>query len=464
VTTVRARAPRSAAAPAGDAPQSAAAPVSATAPPADRPLRVAMLSYRSKPHCGGQGIYLRHLSRELAALGHTVEVFSGQPYPELEPGPVLREIPSLDLYRDPDPFRTPRLGEFRDWIDVLEFGAMKTGAFPEPLTFSLRALRALRPRRGDFDVVHDNQVLGYGLLGVARLGLPLVTSIHHPVSVDRRIELAAARGLSRLSKRRWYAFVRMQGRVARRVSRQGPILTVSESSRRDICRDFGAGPDSVRVIPLGVDTRLFHPRPAPRAPGLIVAVASADSPMKGVTTLLRAFRLLLDGLPPGGRADDGRDEPPARLVVVSKPTPGGPTDKLTGELGLAGHVRFVHGMGNEELAALLASAQIAVVPSLYEGFSLPAVEHMASGTPLVASRTGALPEVTGDAAVLVEPGNADELAAALRRLLDHPQQRERLGDAALRRVAERFAWPAVARATVAQYRAAIGTARGAGPC
>ena len=70
-----------------------------------RPLRVALVSYRSKPHCGGQGIYVRHLSRELAALGHHVEVFSGQPYPELEPGPILRTVPSLDLYREPDPFR-----------------------------------------------------------------------------------------------------------------------------------------------------------------------------------------------------------------------------------------------------------------------------------------------------------------------------------------------------------------------
>ncbi|HEY2579181.1 MAG TPA: glycosyltransferase family 4 protein [Streptosporangiaceae bacterium] len=413
-----------------------------------------MLSYRSKPHCGGQGIYVRHLSRELSALGHSVEVFSGQPYPELEPGPVLHEVPSLDLYRDEDPFRTPRLTEYRDWIDVLEFAAMKTGAFPEPLTFSLRALRELRPRSGDFDVVHDNQVLGYGLLGLARLGLPLVTSIHHPVSVDRRIELEAARGLSRLGKRRWYAFVRMQGRVAHRVSRDGPILTVSQSSRRDIIKDFRAVPDSVKVIPLGVDTRLFYPRPQPRVAGRVVAVASADSPMKGVTTLLRAFRLLLDS-----GAHTG-----AHLIVVSKPTPGGATDKLMGELGLAGPVRFTHGMSNDELAELLASAQISVVPSLYEGFSLPAVEHMASGTPLVASRTGALPEVTGEAAALVEPGDPDELAAVIGRLLGSPQERERLGDAALRRVQERFAWPAVARATVAQYRATIGAAKGAGPC
>jgi glycosyltransferase involved in cell wall biosynthesis len=447
VTTVRARGPQTAPVRPSDGPE------------ADRPLRIAMLSYRSKPHCGGQGVYVRHLSRELAALGHSVEVLSGQPYPELEPGPALTEVPSLDLYRDPDPFRLPRLNEYRDWIDVLEVAAMKTGAFPEPLTFSLRALRALRGRRGDFDVVHDNQVLGYGLLGLTRLGFPLVTSIHHPVSVDRRIELEAARGLSRLAKRRWYAFVRMQGRVAHRVSVNGPILTVSQSSRRDIIKDFRAVPDSVKVIPLGVDTRLFHPRPAPRVPGRIVAVASADSPMKGVTTLLRAFASV-----------SGRD-PDAHLIVVSKPTPGGPTDTLMGELGLAGRARFTHGMSNDELAELLASAQIAVVPSLYEGFSLPAVEHMASGTPLVASRTGALPEVTGEAAALVEPGNPEELAAVLTRLLAHPAERERLGDAALRRVQERFAWPAVARATVAQYHATIAAvaavaaaAKGAGPC
>jgi glycosyltransferase involved in cell wall biosynthesis len=415
-----------------------------------RPLRIAMVSYRSKPHCGGQGIYLRHLSRELAALGHHVEVFSGQPYPELEPGPVLRTVPSLDLYREPDPFRWPQPSEFRDWIDVLEFTSMRVGSFPEPLTFSLRALRVLRARRADFDLVHDNQVLGYGLLGLARAGLPLVTSIHHPISVDRRIELAEASGLSRLAKWRWYSFVRMQARVARRC---GPILTASQSSRDDICRDFRVPAARVRVIPLGVDTRLFHPRSA-RIPGRVVAVASAaDSPVKGIGTLLRAFGKLVA-------------EREAQLVVVGRPAPGGPTERLAAELALGERVRFVSGISDTELAELVASAEIAVVPSLYEGFSLPAVEHMASGTPLVASRTGALPEVTGDAALLVEAGDAEQLAAGLRDLLDSPAERARLSAAAWQRVQERFAWPAVARATVAEYAAAIAAAgpEGAGRC
>jgi len=412
---------------------------------ADGPLRVALLSYRSKPHCGGQGIYLRHLSRELAALGHRVEVYSGQPYPELEPGPELRTLPSLDLYRDDDPFRTPRPGEYRDWIDLLEVGMMWTAAFPEPLTFSLRALRALRDRRRDFDIVHDNQVLAYGMLGIPRLGLPLVTSIHHPISVDRRIELAQARGVSRLTKRRWYSFVRMQARVARRV---GTVMTGSESSRDDILRDFGVAEDNIRVIPLGVDTRLFHPRSAARIPGRIIAVASADSPVKGIPTLLRAFAKLVT-------------ERDCALTVVGKPAPGGPTEKLIGELSLGDKDRFVTGISDVQLAELAASAELAVVPSLYEGFSLPAVEHMASGTPLVASRTGALPEVTGDAAVLVTPGDPEELAAALRTLQDSPRERERLSAAAISRVQERFAWPAVARATVTEYRRAMAATLGA---
>ncbi len=410
---------------------------------ADKPLRVAMLSYRSKPHCGGQGIYLRHVSREVAALGHHVEVYSGQPYPELEPGPVLLKLPSLDLYRDEDPFRTPGLREYRDWIDLLEVGMMWTAAFPEPLTFSLRVLRALRARPDAFDIVHDNQVLAYGMLGIRKLGLPLVTSIHHPISVDRRIELEQARGFGKFTKRRWYSFVRMQAKVARQV---GIVMTGSQSSRDDILRDFKVPEENITVVPLGVDTRMFYPRPIPRVPGSIIAVASADSPVKGIPTLLRAFAKLVT-------------ERNSVLTVIGKPAPGGPTEKLIGELSLGDKVRFVTGISDEKLAELVASTEVAIVPSLYEGFSLPAVEHMASGTPLIASRTGALPEVVGDAAKLVTPGDPEELAAAIRLLQDSPRERERLSEIALARVQERFAWSAVAKATVAEYRRSIAIAK-----
>jgi glycosyltransferase involved in cell wall biosynthesis len=404
----------------------------------NRPLRIALLSYRSKPHSGGQGVYVRHLSRELAARGHHVEVFSGQPYPELDAGPVLREVPSLDLYRDDDPFRTPKLRELRDWADALEVAMMWGGAFPEPLTFSIRAVRALRARPGEFDVVHDNQGLGYGMLGVRRLGVPLVTSIHHPISVDRRLDLAGRNWLERLSKGRWYGFVRMQGRVARRA---GPLITVSSSSQGDICRDFRVNPEKVHIIPLGVDTELFHPRTAhPRVAGRIVAVTSADSPLKGLPTLLRAVAKLVT-------------ERDAHLVVIG--TPSAVTREQVAQLALGDRVTFASGLPDAEYARVLGSAQVAVIPSLYEGFSLPAVEHMASGTPLIASRAGALPEVTGDAALLVPPGDPEELAVALRGLLDDEQARAERAERGLARVRERFAWPAVAAATEALYRKVI---------
>jgi glycosyltransferase involved in cell wall biosynthesis len=404
----------------------------------NRPLRIALLSYRSKPHSGGQGVYVRHLSRELVARGHHVEVFSGQPYPELDDGPVLREVPSLDLYRDDDPFRTPRPGELRDWADALEVAMMWGGAFPEPLTFSIRALRALRARPGDFDIVHDNQGLGYGMLGVPRLGLPLVTSIHHPISVDRRLDMAGRGPIERFSKARWYGFVRMQGRVARRA---GPLITVSASSQSDICKDFRINHQKVHVIPLGVDTRHFRPRQElPRVPGRIVTVTSSDMPLKGLATLLRAVAKL---------ATDRE----AQLIVVGSPSDT--TKQLVAQLALSGRVTFASGLPDAEYAELLASAEVAVVPSLYEGFSLPAVEHMASGTPLIATKAGALPEVTGDAALLVAPGDAEELSAALRTLLDGAAARADLAARALDRVRTRFAWPAVAAATEALYRKVI---------
>jgi glycosyltransferase involved in cell wall biosynthesis len=419
----------------------------------NRPLRIALLSYRSKPHSGGQGVYVRHLSRELSALGHHVEIFSGQPYPELDDGPVLRKLPSLDLYRDDDPFRTPRREEIRDWADALETAMMWSGAFPEPLTFSVRALRALRARPGDFDIVHDNQGLGYGMLGIPRLGLPLVTSIHHPITVDKRLDLEGRGWLETLSRRRWYGFVRMQGQVARRA---GPLITVSESSKRDICRDFRVTQERVHIVPLGVDTRRFRPPGTPRVPGRIVAVASSDHPLKGLPTLLRAVAKLTT-------------ERDAHLVVVGSPSEE--TRKLAAQLSLSPAdlppgadparqpanrgVTFTSGLPDDKYAELLASAEIAVVPSIYEGFSLPAVEHMASGTPLIATTAGALPEVTGDAAIGVKPGDPEDLATALRRLLDSPEEREAFSRNGIDRVRMRFAWPAVATATVALYRNVI---------
>ncbi|WP_432155804.1 MULTISPECIES: glycosyltransferase family 4 protein [unclassified Streptomyces] len=412
----------------------------------ERPLDIALLSYKGNPFCGGQGVYVRHLSRELARLGHRVEVIGAQPYPVLDeghPGLTLTELPSLDLYRQPDPFRTPKRDEYRDWIDALEVATMWTGGFPEPLTFSLRARRHLRARRGEFDVVHDNQTLGYGLLG--DIGAPLVTTIHHPITVDRQLELdAAGTWQRRYSVRRWYAFTRMQKRVARRLP---SVLTVSGTSRQEIVDHLGVRDDRVHVVHIGTDTDLFAPDPSvPVVPGRIVTTSSADVPLKGLVFLVEAL------------AKVRTEQPAAHLVVVGKRPTEGPVAQAVERYGLEGAVEFVKGISDAELVDLVRSAEAACVPSLYEGFSLPAAEAMAAGTPLVATTGGAIPEVAGrdgETCLAVPPGDPGALAAALLRLFGDPELRARLGAAGRERVLRNFTWARAAEGTVARYREAI---------
>jgi glycosyltransferase involved in cell wall biosynthesis len=405
-----------------------------------RPMRIALLSYRSKPHSGGQGVYVRALSRELTALGHGVTVFSGQPYPELDDGVPLVRVPSLDLYREPDPFRTPRPAEFRDRIDLLEYATMCTAGFPEPLTFSLRAARLVLPQAPRYDLVHDNQCLGSGLLRLTRAGVPTVATVHHPVAIDRDLELAAAPSLRRrLTLRRWYGFTRMQARVAPQLD---GVTTVSESSRHDIETHLGVPADAVRVIPVGIDPDVFTPPPAgrPRDPDSVVVTTSADVPLKGLVHLLEAVAKL-------------RTERPVRLTVVGSARPGGPAEAALDRLALRDAVRFTGPLPEADLVRLLQDAAVVAVPSLYEGFSLPAIEAMACGTALVTTDAGALPEVVGSKAGLrVRAGDVGELTAALQLVLDSPSLADQLGRAGRRRVLASYTWRSTAERTAEWYR------------
>ncbi len=405
-------------------------------------MRIALLSYRGNPHSGGQGVYVRHLSRALARLGHQVEVIGGPPYPHLDPEVRLTRLESLQLYRPENPFRPARRPAGA--VDLLEFGHMCTGGFPEPLTFSLRAHALLKRRRPDFDVVHDNQCLGYGLLGIQRGGLPVLATVHHPIAVDRDLEILNAPSRSRRhAVRRWYGFVRMQHRVARRLPR---LVTVSERSRDDIASAMGVDPQRVVVVPNGVDPDTFRPVPgAKKVPGRLLTTASADVPLKGLIPLLEAVARL-------------RVRRPVQLVVVGNLRKNGATAAAIERLGLNGSVRFVSGVGEEELVHLYGEAELAVVPSLYEGFSLPAVEAMACGVPVIATTAGALPEVLGrdgEAGFLVPPGDPEALAASISSALDDPELRRRLGACGRQRVAKCFSWDRAAAATAEIYRELI---------
>jgi glycosyltransferase involved in cell wall biosynthesis len=406
------------------------------------PLRVALLVYRGNPHSGGQGVYTRYLSRELVAQGHEVTVFAGQPWPVLDEGVGYVPVPSLDLYRQPDPFRIPRPSEFRGAVDVAEFAVMCTAGFPEPRTFAWRVRRQLAARAGQFDVIHDNQTFGRGLLGVMADGWPLIGTCHHPITIDRALDLEHAPNWWRRTQlRRWYGFVAMQKRVARQVPR---ILTVSSSSKRDIVEQYGLRPERLAVVPIGVDDAHFRPRPeVARIPGRIMTTASADVPFKGLLPLVEAL------------AKVRTERPEAHLVVVGRLREESPVAAAIERLGVAGAVRFETGVTDDRMVELYAEANLAVVPSLYEGFSLPAVEAMACGVPLVATTGGALPEVVGEdgrTGLLVPPGDPAALALAIQRVLADPGLASRLSEAGRRRVLERFTWKACASATAEHYR------------
>jgi glycosyltransferase involved in cell wall biosynthesis len=405
-------------------------------------LRVALLVYRGNPHSGGQGVYTRYLARELLELGHEVTVFAGQPWPVLDDGVGWVPVPSLDLYRPEDPFRIPHPREFRTRYDLAEFALMCTAGFPEPRTFSWRVRKELAARPGQFDVVHDNQTFGTGLLGVMADGLPLLGTCHHPVTVDRTLDLKHAPTWRRRQQlRRWYGFLKMQMKVARQIPR---ILTVSSSSKRDIVEQYGIAEPQMEVVPIGVDTDHFRLRPEiARVRGRIMTTASADVPFKGLLPLVEAV------------AKVRTERPEAHLVVVGKLREGSPVAAAIDRLGVTDAVTFESGISNDRMIELYAQAEVAVVPSLYEGFSLPAVESMACGVPLVATTGGALPEVVGEDGVtgmLVTPGDPGELAAAIERVLSDTELASRLAGNARRRVLERFTWQACAASTAEHYR------------
>jgi glycosyltransferase involved in cell wall biosynthesis len=410
----------------------------------DEPLSIAYLTYRGKPHVGGQGVYTRHLTKALVDLGHHVEVLGGQPYPVLDARVPMHELPSLDIYNDHFPMRMPGVWELKTTGDWVEIGAFMAGTFPEPLAFSVRAAQHLRRRVNEFDLVQDNQCLGYGLLAMERMGLPVLATIHHPITVDRRLEMEHAEtSWQRFSKSRWYAFTRMQTRVASRMTR---VITVSQNSYQDIHTDHRVPKDRMHVVPVGVDQDLFRPlEHVERVPGRLITTASADVTMKGLKYLLEAVAKL-------------RTERDVTLVVIGRKKEGGPSARAIDELGLADAVTFVTGVPEERIIELYSEAQVAVVPSLYEGFSLPAIEAMSCGVPLVATTGGALPEVVGadnDTALLVPPGDAGALAARLADALDDADLRARIGAAGRQRVIDRWTWRHTALGTIEHYRALL---------
>lgn len=403
------------------------------------PLRIAYLTYRGKPHVGGQGVYTRHLTKALVDLGHHVEVFGGQPYPILDSRIPLHKLPSLDIFNDQYPGRFPAYWEIKDWPSFVETAQFLKGTFGEPRAFSIRAYNELSKRVNDFDLVHDNQCLGYGILKIEKK-IPTIVTLHHPITKDRKLEMEHTKTwFKRRAISRWYSFVNMQGKVASKMPR---VVVVSENSIADIHTDMKVSLDRMKLVPVGVDPDLFTPLPhIARKPGHLITTASADVALKGLSYLLEALAKI-------------RTERDVHLTIIGRPREGANAD-LIRKLGLTDCITHVSGVSDERIVELYAESELAVVPSLYEGFSLPAIEAMSTGICLVATTGGALPEVTGvdnDTVLSCPAGDAEALAASIRRGLNDAELRNRIGAAGRTRVVERWSWKHCAQLTVDQYR------------
>lgn len=401
-----------------------------------KPLKIALLGYRSHPYVGGQGIYIKYLSAALSALGHQVDVYSGPPYPDVEAPVNLIKVPSLDLFEKKNHVTAIRPRHLRSYTDTIEWASMVFGGFAEPYTFGRRVYKKLK--HANYDIIHDNQSLCFALVGLQQQGLKVVSTIHHPIHRDREIALnAASQWQDKLLIKRWYSFLRMQEKVAAQLDH---VVTVSEASQKDIEKFFHRNRQRTALIPNGIDTLSFTPQKhIAKKPYRVITTASSDQPLKGLTYLLHAINALRF------------EYPEIQLNIVGQLKPESDADKLLKELDLHNHISFVSGLSTQELVEEYAKSSVMVCPSLYEGFGLPLGEAMACGLPTITSDGGALPEVAGDASLVVKSADANAIASKLKMLFENPKFADELGKKAQQRIQKHFSWQTVANELTQYY-------------
>ena len=409
-------------------------------------MKICLLCYRGNKYCGGQGVYLYYLSREFQRLGHQVDVIVGPPYPDIADGIRVHKLESLNLYdrKNEGVSFLPRGNPLRIFapVNFFELAGTKLGMFPEMVTFSIRAYLKVRELLPDhrFDIIHDNQCLAYGLLPMRTLGVPIVATIHHPLPIDIKAELAQAPNEWEKIKRILFYPPLMQGIVARRLD---GIITDSWSSAHEVSRMFKVPQSKIRMVYLGVDTDVFKRLDGHRKEqGRLIMVGRTGDRKKGILYLLQALKLLKG------------DDVDLKLTIVDKLTPGDSFAlKLVEKYGLGDIVTFTGRLTTEELVSQYSAAEVAITSSVYEGFGLPAAEAMACEVPVIATRAGALPEVVkeGETGILVPPKNPHALATAIKRLLEDESMRRRMGVEGRKRMERHFSWPEAGRKMLQVY-------------
>ena len=402
-------------------------------------MRICLLCNRGNMYCGGQGVYLYYLSRELHRLGHEVHAIVGPPYPQLAEGVIEHRVENLNLFE----FGFPKHDPFKIFtpLNLYDVAVTRVGKFPEMFTFSFRAYDKLRQIMSEykFDIIHDNQTLGYGNILMKSLGIPLVATIHHPLPIDKKTDLPYIHSIQgRLRRILFYPFF-MQHMAAAAMDR---VITVSEDAAGEIHNSFKVSHKKMRVVYNGIDIEMFMPRAEiQKERGRIIVVSNTSDRKKGVLYLLRAMREL-------------RKEMDVKLTIVDRGLPDNEyTPAIVERCGLNGSVEFTGRITTEELAKRYCTAEVAVVPSLYEGFGFPAAEAMSCGIPVVSTTAGALTEVVDEeSGILVPPGDHMAIAEAVKRLMSDDALRQRMGVAGRARVLKMFSWEEAARKTLEVYQ------------
>jgi glycosyltransferase involved in cell wall biosynthesis len=394
-------------------------------------LKIGLLSYRSHPYSGGQGIYVKHLSKALSDIGHDVSVLSGPPYPELDNSVELIEIPSLGLFETEDRMKAFSLDLLLNPLNLYEWLTVMSGGFPEPYTYGKRVLKYLKENNRDFDIILDNQSLCDSLLEIQKI-YPLAVTIHHPITKDLKLEIEnASNWKEKLSSLRWHNFLPMQKKVAPKLNK---IICVSRPSKKDIVEEFLVDPEKIEVILNGIDIRKFIPNPSTLfIENKIITTASADIPLKGLKYLILALPNIIKVFPK------------TSLTVIGRSPSDSKLRKLITDLSLEDKIAFRSGITEEEIVNLYHSSEIAVIPSLYEGFGFGAGEAMACGIPLISTHSGGLEEVVGDSAVKILPASTEEIESAVIKLFSSPDRKTELSKMGRERMEKMFDWHIAAK-------------------
>ena len=394
-------------------------------------MKIGLLSYRSHPYSGGQGIYVKHLSKALSDIGHDVSVLSGPPYPELDNSVELIEIPSLGLFETEDRMKAFSLDLLLNPLNLYEWLTVMSGGFPEPYTYGKRVLKYLKENNGDFDIILDNQSLCDSLLEIQKI-YPLAVTIHHPITKDLKLEIEnASNWKEKLSSLRWHNFLPMQKKVAPKLNK---IICVSRPSKKDIVEEFLVDPEKIEVILNGIDIRKFIPNPSTLfIENKIITTASADIPLKGLKYLILALPNIIKVFPK------------TSLTVIGRSPSDSKLRKLITDLSLEDKIAFRSGITEEEIVNLYHSSEIAVIPSLYEGFGFGAGEAMACGIPLISTHSGGLEEVVGASAVKILPASTEEIESAVIKLFSSPDRKTELSKMGRERMEKMFDWHIAAK-------------------